>query len=67
MLKSFETMHTATLFAAWDACRAYDLNNAKGEADKLGDQLTKKEIDRICNERMTDAEITDFYNAFLGV
>jgi len=66
MLKSFETMNTAVLFAAWDCCRSYDLSNAKGEADKLGDDLTPKEIDRICNTFMTDAEINDFYNAFLG-
>ena len=66
MLKDFSRMSTATLFAAWDNCRAYDLSNAKGEADKLGDQLSEAAIHRICNTHMTNAEITDFYNAYMA-
>ena len=66
MLKSFETMNTAILFGAWQCCHAYDISNAKGEADKLGNKLTEKEITRICNTHMTKTEITDFYNAYLG-
>ena len=66
MLKDFSRMSTAMLFAAWDSCRAYDLSNAKGQADKLGDQLSEAEIYRICNTFMTDAEITDFYNAYMA-
>ena len=54
------------LFAAWDNCRTYDLSNAKGQADKLGDQLSEADIYRICNTFMTDAEITDFYNAYMA-
>ena len=66
MLKSFETMSKAMLFAAWDNCRMSDISNAKAQADKLGDQLSKADIERICNTDMTDAEITDFYNAYMA-
>jgi hypothetical protein len=66
MLTSFASMNTAMLFAAWDCCRSYDLSNAKGQADKLGDQLSEADIYRICNTFMTDAEITDFYNAYMA-
>jgi hypothetical protein len=66
MLKEFSRMSTAMLFAAWDSCRAYDLSNAKGEADKLRPQLSEADIYRICNTFMTNAEITDFYNAYMA-
>ncbi len=66
MLQSFETMSTAMLFAAWDCCRSYDLSNAKGEADKLRPQLSEADIRRICQTMMTDAEIKDFYNAYMA-
>ena len=65
-MTSFAPMNTAMLFAAWDCCRAYDLSNAKGEADKLRPQLSEADITRICNTFMTDAEITDFYNAYMA-
>lgn len=66
MMKDFSAMSKSTLFAAWDCCRSYDLSNAKGQADKLGDQLSEADIYRICNTLMTDAEITDFYNAYMA-
>lgn len=66
MLTNFTSMNTAMLFAAWDCCRTHDLSNAKGEADKLRPQLSEADIQRICNTFMTEAEITDFYNAYMA-
>lgn len=66
MLTNFASMNTAMLFAAWDCCRSYDLSNAKGQADQLGGQLSEADIYRICNTFMTDAEITDFYTAYMA-
>lgn len=66
MLTNFAPMNKAMLFAAWDCCRSYDLSNAKGQATQLGDQLSEADIYRICNTFMTDAEITDFYNAYMA-
>ena len=66
MFTNFSQMSTAFLNATGDARNKYEIQNAVGEADKLRPNLSEADIDRICRATMTDAQVIDFYNAFLS-
>ena len=57
-------LDTRYLFAIWDVCRTYDLANAYAWGKST--PRTQAEITAYCDTLMTETEIQDFYQSFIG-